>query len=63
MRAVPDVSGFIAFGDFALTGKQTLELMKLNTMGSFLNHEYKVRFPEQDTLQLTDLKFNHFCQG
>ena len=40
VRAVPDVSGFIAFGDFALTGKQTLELMKLNTMGSFLNHEY-----------------------
>ena len=56
VRAVPDVSGFIAFGDFALTGKQTLELMKLNTMGSFLNHEYKVRFPEQDNIATNRLK-------
>jgi putative ABC transport system permease protein len=44
IKSVPDVSGFVAFGDFALAGKDTLELLKLNTMGSFLNHEYKVKF-------------------
>ena len=36
IKSVPDVSGFVAFGDFALAGKDTLELLKLNTMGSFL---------------------------
>ena len=45
VKTVPDVSGFVAFGDFALTGKQTLDLIKLN-IGSFLNYEYKVRFNE-----------------
>ena len=44
IKTVPDVSGFIAFGDFALAGKQTLDLLKLNNLGSFLNYEYKVRF-------------------
>ena len=53
IRAVPDVSGFIAFGDFALAGKQTLELMKLNNLGSFLNHEYKVRFRPGDNIKDT----------
>ena len=46
IKSVPDVSGFVTFGDFALAGKQTLELLQLNNLGSFLNHEYKVRFPE-----------------
>ena len=45
VKTVPDVSGFVAFGDFALTGKQTLDLIKLN-IGSFLNYEYKIRFNE-----------------
>ena len=44
VKTIPDVSGFIAFGDFALAGKQTLDLLKLNNLGSFLNYEYKVRF-------------------
>ena len=56
VRSVPDVSGFIAFGDFALTGKQTLELMKLNNLGSFLNHEYKVRFQEGANIKDTRAK-------
>ncbi len=52
IKSVPDVSGFIAFGDWALAGKQTLEILKLNGIGSFLNYEYKVKFnndndPEQ----------------
>ena len=34
VKTVPDVSGFVAFGDFALAGKQTLDLIKLN-IGSF----------------------------
>ena len=37
---MPDVSGFVAFGDWALAGKQTLEILKLNGIGSFLSvHE------------------------
>ena len=48
VKTVPDVSGFVAFGDFALAGKQTLDLLKLNTLGSFLNYEYKVRYNEVD---------------
>ena len=48
VKTVPDVSGFVAFGDFALAGKQTLDLLKLNTLGSFLNYEYKVRYNEGD---------------
>ena len=42
IKSVPDVSGFVAFGDWALAGKQTLEILKLNGIGSFLNYEYKV---------------------
>ncbi len=48
IKSVPDVSGFVAFGDWALAGKQTLEILKLNGMGSFLNYEYKVKFYEKD---------------
>ena len=48
IKSVPDVSGFVAFGDWALAGKQTLEILKLNGMGSFLNYEYKVKFNEKD---------------
>ena len=35
VKSVPDVSGFVAFGDWALAGKQTLEILKLNGIGSF----------------------------
>ena len=48
IKSVPDVSGFVAFGDWALAGKQTLEILKLNGIGSFLNYEYKVKFDEAD---------------
>jgi len=48
IKSVPDVSGFVAFGDWALAGKQTLEILKLNGIGSFLNYEYKVKFNERD---------------
>ncbi len=48
IKSVPDVSGFVAFGDWALAGKQTLEILKLNGIGSFLNYEYKVKFNEGD---------------
>ena len=44
VKSVPDVSGFVAFGDWALAGGQTLEILKLNGIGSFLNYEYKVKF-------------------
>ena len=48
IKSVPDVSGFVAFGDWALAGKQTLEILKLNGVGSFLNYEYKVKFKPSD---------------
>ena len=48
VKSVPDVSGFVAFGDWALAGKQTLEILNLNGIGSFLNYEYKVKFNEND---------------
>ncbi|MDB2680594.1 ABC transporter permease [Candidatus Pelagibacter bacterium] len=44
IKSVPDVSGFVTFGDWALAGEQTLEILKLNGIGSFLNYEYKVKF-------------------
>ena len=47
IKSVPDVSGFVAFGDWALAGKQTLEILKLNGIGSFLNYEYKVKFSKK----------------
>ena len=53
IKSVPDVSGFVAFGDWALAGKQTLEILKLNGIGSFLNYEYKVKFNnDDDTVQI-----------
>ncbi|WP_435148300.1 ABC transporter permease [Candidatus Pelagibacter bacterium nBUS_32] len=48
VKSVPDVSGFVAFGDWALAGDQTLEILKLNGIGSFLNYEYKVKFNDSD---------------
>ncbi len=48
VKSVPDVSGFVAFGDWALAGDQTLEILRLNGIGSFLNYEYKVKFNETD---------------
>ncbi len=48
VKSVPDVSGFVAFGDWALAGDQTLEILKLNGIGNFLNYEYKVKFNETD---------------
>ena len=48
IKSVPDVSGFVAFGDWAITNLQTLEILKLNGIGNFLNYEYKVKFNEGD---------------
>tara|TARA_B110000483_G_scaffold100146_1_gene122875 strand:- start:1961 stop:4498 length:2538 start_codon:yes stop_codon:yes gene_type:complete len=48
VKSVPDIGGAFVFGDFALAGKQTLELLKLNNLGSFLNYEYKVKFNKED---------------
>ena len=53
IKSLPDVSGFVAFGDFAITSKETLELLKLNSLGSFLNYEYKVKFNEGDNTKIT----------
>jgi putative ABC transport system permease protein len=52
VKTVPDVSGFVAFGDFALAGKKTIDLLKLNNLGSFLNYEYKVRFNNNDNREV-----------
>ncbi|MDA9663419.1 ABC transporter permease [Candidatus Pelagibacter sp.] len=53
IKSLPDVSGFVAFGDFAITSKETLELLQLNSLGSFLNYEYKVKFNEGDNIKTT----------
>jgi len=53
IKSLPDVSGFVAFGDFAITSKETLEILKLNSLGSFLNYEYKVKFNEGDNTKVT----------
>ena len=53
IKSLPDVSGFVAFGDFAITSRETLELLKLNSLGSFLNYEYKVKFNEGDNTKVT----------
>ncbi len=44
VKVLPDIGGAFVFGDFALTGKNTLDKLELNTLGSFLNYEYKIRF-------------------
>ena len=44
VKSVPDIGGAFVFGDFALTGKKTLDTLNLGTLGSFLNYEYKARF-------------------
>ena len=46
----------MAFGDWALAGKQTLEILKLNGIGSFLNYEYKVKFNQNDNSDLLEKK-------
>ncbi len=52
IRSVPDVSGFVTFGDWVLTGKQTLDILKLNGIGNFLNYEYKVKFNNYDNPEI-----------
>ena len=52
VRSVPDVSGFVTFGDWVLTGKQTLDILKLNGIGNFLNYEYKVKFNDNDNPEI-----------
>ena len=59
IKSVPDVSGFVAFGDWVLTGKQTLEILKLNGIGSFLNYEYKVKFDENDNPEIIEKRIKN----
>ncbi|MDB4845783.1 ABC transporter permease [Candidatus Pelagibacter sp.] len=59
VKSVPDVSGFVAFGDWALAGDQTLEILKLNGIGSFLNYEYKVKFNETDDAKKIEKKIEN----
>jgi putative ABC transport system permease protein len=59
VKSVPDVSGFVAFGDWALAGDQTLEILKLNGIGSFLNYEYKVKFNETDDVNKLEKKIEN----
>ena len=62
IKSVPDVSGFVAFGDWALAGKQTLEILKLNGIGSFLNYEYKVKFNSNDDPKKIEKKIEIFLR-
>ncbi len=56
IKSVPDVSGFIAFGDWALASEQTLDILKLNGIGSFLNYEYKVKFDQNNDSDIFEKK-------
>ncbi len=55
VNILPDIGGAFVFGDFALTGKKTLDKLELNTLGSFLNYEYKIKF---DDYKNKDKKIN-----
>ncbi len=63
IKSVPDVSGFVAFGDWALAGKQTLEILKLNGIGSFLNYEYKVKFNNDDDPEQKERKIENIFKN
>ena len=63
IKSVPDVSGFVAFGDWALAGKQTLEILKLNGIGSFLNYEYKVKFNNDDDPEQIERKIENIFKN
>ncbi|MBD1109476.1 ABC transporter permease [Pelagibacterales bacterium SAG-MED50] len=63
VKSVPDVSGFVAFGDWALAGDQTLEILKLNGIGSFLNYEYKVKFNKTDDDNKIEKKIENIFKG
>ena len=63
IKSVPDVSGFVAFGDWALAGKQTLEILKLNGIGSFLNYEYKVKFNLNDDANKIEKKIEYIFKN
>ncbi len=56
IKSVPDVSGFVAFGDLALASEQTLDILKLNGIGSFLNYEYKVKFNQNNDSDIFEKK-------
>ena len=63
IKSVPDVSGFVAFGDWALAGKHTLEILKLNGIGSFLNYEYKVKFNLNDDPDKTEKRIENIFKN
>ncbi len=63
IKSVPDVSGFVAFGDWALAGKQTLEILKLNGIGSFLNYEYKIKFNNDDDPEQIERKIENIFKN
>ncbi|MBD1139990.1 ABC transporter [Pelagibacterales bacterium SAG-MED38] len=56
IKSVPDVSGFVAFGDWALASEQTLDILKLNGIGNFLNYEYKVKFNQNNDSDIFEKK-------
>ena len=56
IKSVPDVSGFVAFGDWALASKQTLDILELNGIGSFLNYEYKIKFNQNSDSAMLEKK-------
>ena len=56
VKVLPDIGGAFVFGDFALTGKKTLDKLDLNTLGSFLNYEYKVKFNQNKKSDIFEKK-------
>ena len=50
----------LTFGDWVLTGKQTLDILKLNGIGNFLNYEYKVKFNTNDDPEIIIKKIERY---
>ena len=46
----------MAFGDWALASEKTLNILKLNGIGSFLNYEYKVKFNQNKNSDIFEKK-------
>ena len=63
IKSVPDVSGFVAFGDWALASKQTLDILELNGIGSFLNYEYKIKFNQNSDSAILEKKIENIFKN
>ncbi len=58
IESLPDISGFFLFGDLALINTSSLEGLKINNLGSFLNFKYKMVRKDNNRKLLSNLDEN-----